>query len=321
MKTNLLFVTPKWCDGLPEFGFNNDFHNLLNTLAQSKPDILIHALHPDECTLLYKRNIDDIIKTYVSENHISIIIYCLINGRDYNPSIKCMRDLKPSVKECVIWPDTGPSWGMQTIQEIGDSVHLHVSEDFPKGPYHETFPARTDHMMLWTPEDPCYFYYEENKDIDVSFIGSVNMYRDRMTLLEQLKGRLNLFISGGQRTTKLSPYEYAELIRRSKIGLNFAMSQTGVFWQAKGRIFEYAACGTLFLDMPNPSTRHFFRPNIDYVEYYNAVDIIDKVTYYLANTEERLNIVKSAYKRYTEFWTAKSYWDLLITKLEEQHEI
>ena len=317
MKKNILFVTPKWCDGLPELGFNNDFHNHFTTIMQSRPDCTIHTIYTDECALIYGCKIDNIIKKYVTDNKISIILYSLINGRDYNPSVQCMRDLKESVAQCIFWYDTGPDWGLKSIEQIGNSVDYHFSWDNPKGPFHEK-EKLPNHLTLWTPEDPTLFDFDSRKDIDVSFLGSIDMYRDRIETLNLLHNKIKLVVSGGQRAAKLSPYQYASIIRRSKIGINFALSQTGVFWQAKGRIFEYTASGGLLLDSRNPCTPDYFRPGIDYIEFSTVQDIIDIVQYYLQNSEIRQKIALSGYNRFKELWTAQKYWDTVISKLERQ---
>ena len=151
-------------------------------------------------------------------------------------------------------------------------------------------------------------------------MGSINLYRDRISFLTELKDKIKIFISGGQRTSKLSPYQYASMIRQSKIGINFALSQTGVYWQAKGRIFEYIASGALLLDSKNPSTSTFFRPGIDYIEFETAQDIIEMVEFYLKNDDARIKIASSGYQRFNELWTAKHYWDTMLDRLDKKNE-
>jgi len=126
-----------------------------------------------------------------------------------------------------------------------------------------------------------------------------------------------MVIGGGQRTGKLSPSQYAEVVRRSQIGVNFPLSQAGVFWQAKGRIFEYTACGALLFDMKNPATSDFFVPGADFVEFENFDDLSDKLKHYLNNPEERLKIAQSGHRKFKENYTAKTFWSTILNKINQ----
>jgi glycosyltransferase involved in cell wall biosynthesis len=314
---NLLFVTPKWCDAKPSLSLTNDYHNFFNTFSRSRPDYHYDILHLDEAILTYGSHIDKVLVDYCSKNEINIILFSLIGIKEYNPSKETYKKLREmGIYLVVLWPDTGPGWGLQTIQDLKDDVHLHVSYDSPKSPYHDSYPKLKNHIETWTPEDDTLFYKIENKDIDVSFLGSLNLYRDRIGYLNILKDKCPMVISGGQRQVKLSPEQYASLIRRSKIGINFPLSQTGVFWQAKGRIFEYTACGSMLLDMVNPATASFFEPNKDYIEFNSPEDLIEKINYYLSHKEERLIISNNGYKKFNDKYTAKIFWDNLLNIIE-----
>jgi hypothetical protein len=189
--------------------------------------------------------------------------------------------------------DTGPGWGMQNISSIKDYVNLHVSWDVPKGPWHDKIERQPNHIDMWTPEDDTLYFSTTPKDIAVSFMGSLDKYQDRLGALQTMLGIQGCWIGGGQRKGMLSPSQYAEVIRRSKIGINFSLSQTGVFHQAKGRIFEYTACGSMLMDTPNPCTRQFFTPGLEYVEFDSAKDLADKVKILFGETMDNVKLLQT----------------------------
>lgn len=314
---HLLFVTEKWCDAKPKLSFTNNFHNSFNSFSRSVDNWSFDTLHIDEAALTYKADINEVLIRYCENNKPDLIIFSLLGATPYNPSDNTYRKLREmNIKTCVFWPDTGPSWGMQTIEEINDLVDLHVSWDNPRSNWHDSYPKRNNHISLWTPEDDSLFYPTLEKSIDVSFLGSVNGYRERIAILSTLRESFpDAIISGGQRTSRLTPSAYAELIRNSKIGVNFPISQSGVFYQAKGRIFEYTASNCLLIDIKNPATEGFFKPNEDYIEAFSEKDLMEKIKYYLEHEDERKRIALKGHQTFSEKWTAKIFWETLLSKL------
>jgi len=324
----VLFVTDKWCDLNPNLGLTNNYHNMFKTFEQYNVNdkYTYDILHLDEASINYNQHIDEVLPAYHAKWGADIVIFCLLGGMTINPSIDTYKYLRDKgVFLCIIWPDTGPEWGLGTIKELNPNIDLHVSWDNPysigHGYYHQFYaePLAENHICLWTPEDSSLYHYEDNKDIDVSFMGSIEKYRDRMSFIDLAKQLdCNIYIGGGQRTGRLTPNQYADIIRRSKIGINFAMSQTGVFYQAKGRIFEYTACGGLLLESKNPSVLDFYEPNKDYVPFDDLIDLLDKIEFYLNNEDERKKIAEQGYRTFMENWTGQKYWKTLMESINER---
>lgn len=315
----VLMLSAKWCDGNPSLGLSSDFHNVFNSFRQSYPNIPYYTLFYDESVVVYSVHINDVLKDFCNRNGITTLIVSLMGNSPLNPSIDVLHELtKEGYKICIVWPDTGPSWGMQTMASIGDKVTLHISWDNPRSNFHDTTPRVNNYLNLWTPEDKTLFRFLpfDKKDIDVSFLGSTDKYQDRLYFLNHLKGNKNIFISGGQRDKRLTAEQYADITRRSKIGLNFALSQTGVFWQAKGRILEYTMCGGMLLDMANPSTEDFFTPGVDFINFIDIQDLLNKINYYLSNNEERNRIAMNGYNKCTSKYSSFKYWEAILKTMK-----
>lgn len=320
MKKQILFCIEKHCDLRPDLGWTNSFHNTLNSFSRSCPQYMFDTLHLDEARVVYGADINKLLIEYCLNWKVETVIFQLLGDTSVNPSIETYRKLKEmGIYTVIVWPDTGPTFGMQTIDQIRDSVNLHVSWDCPKGYWHERVTRHPNHIDMWTPEDGSLYYPTSHKDIKVSFMGSLEKYNDRIQVLPILHQEFpDCWIGGGQRRGKLTPSQYAEIIRRSKIGINFSLSQTGVFHQAKGRIFEYTACGGLLMDNPNPCTQQFFKAGEEYVEYNSPSDLVEKIKYYLANEDERERIAANGKKRFYENWTAQHYWGQLMNRIESE---
>jgi spore maturation protein CgeB len=126
-----------------------------------------------------------------------------------------------------------------------------------------------------------------------------------------------LKVSGGQRESKLTPEQYASIIRRSKIGINFSLSPTMMFHQLKGRTFEYIMSYSLLLESKNPSIEDFFVPGEHYVEFESQQDLLDKIKYYLENEKERLKIVENGYNHFRNNYTAEIYWNKVMEAVDK----
>ena len=201
-------------------------------------------------------------------------------------------------------------------------VDLNVIIDFPKSEHHDKYRKEKGFkdLYLWTPESLFYFY-PDIQDIDVSFVGSVR-YADRSNYLQELKQYFpTLVVAGGQRESGLTFSAYANLIRRSKININFSKNpQLGSYYQLKGRVLEILACKSLLIDEKNPATASFFTPNIDYVDFENILELKQKIEYYLTHTEEREKIASSGHKKLLEKYTARHFWMKVMQTIEHEGE-
>jgi glycosyltransferase involved in cell wall biosynthesis len=317
LRNNVLMVTEKWCDGTPDLALTNNFHNLFNTFSQTQPDYRFNTIHLDEAGVVYNKPVDGFLVEYCKKWKVDIIIYCLLGGSPLNPSHYTHKALKElGVYQVFMWPDTGPGWGTQTIQELGDLADLHISWDNPRSPYHDTFKYPSNHLQLWVPQDKYLFYKQSEQDIEVSFIGSARYY-DRHLFVRHLMSQVpTVVIRGGQREEKLTPEGYAELIRRSKISINFSLSPAQ-FFQTKGRVFEVLACGSMLLEFKNPATASLLIPDQDFVQFDSPQDLVNKIKYYTEHQDERAKIAEQGWKTYQEKYTSQIFWDTIMTRIQK----
>lgn len=310
---NVLFLTEKWCDGNPSLGLSNHYQNLFGSLRCSFPEVKINIIHYDEFYLKYKEKIDSAIE-HIFSNSVPDIVFVSFLGDSYvNPSIETFKFLKQrGSKICFFWPDTGYSWALNKINQIGKIADLHISW----GGENVAHNYMDRQLWLWAPQNEKMFYNEQEKIISASFIGSINGYKDRKVFLNYaLAKNLNVLVLGGQREGKLTPEEYSYYIRKSKIGINFSESPSG-FDQMKGRVIEIISCGSMLFEKKNSITSKFLTPNVDYVEFQNLQDFEDKLNYYLNNDEERNKIAFNGYKKYIENYSAKNFWSNIFWRLK-----
>src|SRR5438045_793593 len=318
MRNNVLFLIDKWCDARPDLSLSPFWPTLIGTFSQTQPKYKFNTLHFDESWLVYKKHIDDVVLNYCKHFKTDIIVATLLGGSAMNPSVECFRKLREmGIYIVIVWPDTGPGWGLNTINQYNDVVDLHISIDNPASHYHDLLPKNEKHWLLWSPQDSHLYFKQDEKDIDVSFVGSPR-YPDRQLFLNYLLINYpQIVIRGGQREEKLTPEKYAEYIRRSKISINFSLSPAG-FWQSKGRVFDIVCAGGLLLEHANPATPRFFKPGEDYVEFSRPEDLLEKIHYFIQNEDERLKIAAQGNKTFMENYTAQHFWDKFLGRVQDE---
>jgi hypothetical protein len=175
-------------------------------------------------------------------------------------------------------------------------------------------------IRLWTPSDPNVFYPgEAQRDIPVSFVGSTTSYRDvRVDFTQHLQeNNVGFYHTGGQLDkSAVSIEEYAAVLRRSKISLNFSFSIPG-WHQEKARVFEILFSGAMLMESNNEETKLHYEPMVDFVPFDTKEDLLDKVRYYLDHEEERQEIAHNGYLRTIQEYNQDRLWELIAGRLSE----
>ncbi len=298
-------------------GYNSHFQNVYDTFVQDNIECNAHKIHYDESLYLYGVHIDKVLLGYCLNFQIDTVFLTFSGRSPANPSVEILKKLKEKgIFICVFWPDNNPL-DLELRKDIYNFIDLNVPHDNPKSNTHQVRFDDTKHLYLWTPINK-YLYYSDDKTKDVGFIGS-SRYPERQIYLEKLKEKLpNICIGGGQRETSNSIEKYAELVRSCKIGINFCKNPMGAgYEQTKGRVFEVISSNSLLLEEKNSSITDFFTPNIDYVEFENFPDLLNKIDYYISNPQERIKIAENGLRKFTENYTSKHFWSKLISKIYE----
>lgn len=308
----VLFITEKWCDANPELGLTNSFHNIFGSYHRSKisKEHIYNTIHFDECYINKNIHINNLKELIWDKVRPDIIICTLLGHSNLNPDKNFFEYFKSKgTKISFIFPDISKHWGIKEIHELYDVADKFFSWAHEKN-------LELDKLeWLWTPEDPSLYYYQkdEEKTIDVSFIGTIHNL-ERMNYLNFLSNNgINVFVSGGQRIAKLSAEMYASYTRKSKIIINFPTSPQGGI-QLKGRIFEATASGCLLMEKENNLISKFFNKD-EYVTYTSEIDLLKKCKFYLDNHQERTKISLNGLKKFNEKYSNDVYWDIFFAKL------
>lgn len=302
-KPHVLFVTEKYCDCNPGGSLTNSFHNLFGSLDCSELATHTNFFFEDHID----RMDDNLIRKF-RDAKPDLAVITLLPGYQHNPTSVAFSYMANVCPLVFIWFDIAhPS-----IKEMANNVESYSKVNVVLDAPHV---ANDKYIFLWTPQDTgIYKDRRLKRDIDVTFLGSVNGYEDRKTHLHHLLSRgVNVHQYGGQREHNLTPYDYATLIQRSKISLNFSKTRCGMR-QTKGRLWEVTLCGALLMEDDNLTTNNWFQPMRDYVPFTSPDDLVDKANYYLTHPDEADEIAASGRLKATLQYSPRNWWNAVISK-------
>jgi spore maturation protein CgeB len=124
-----------------------------------------------------------------------------------------------------------------------------------------------------------------------------------------------IYTSLFNRADQPSHEKYLEVLKRTKIGLNFSGSRHSD--QLKSRVFETISCGALLMENDNPQTRCYFTPMQDYVSFGSPADLVDKIRHFLAHEDERQEIAARGEQKVRQIYSSQHFWKAIFNKLEE----
>jgi len=193
-----------------------------------------------------------------------------------------------------------PSVSYIAFQDVTLS-HL-CYKDNPKAIQHVCCPA----------SDSRYFFDRKlEKDIDVSFIGSLEAPR-RVEYLNYLRSKgINIKVSSGRIASK---EEYAIIMNRSKIVLNFCMNGCNLS-QFKGRAVEALTCNSLLIEDEGIETKMFLDEGKDFIMVKSKEEMLEKIKYYLKHDDERKAIAQSGHNKVIKLYNAKYTWAYVFNKI------
>jgi spore maturation protein CgeB len=134
-----------------------------------------------------------------------------------------------------------------------------------------------------------------------------------MCLLEKSGYKIHVR-TGIYRDNPLKIEEYANLLQRSRIALNFTMLPQYNTHQSKTRTAEILHCGALLLESINEHTPKRFDSS-DYIGFSDIDDLKQKIDYYLEHEDERLIIAKQGHDKVHQKYNEILFWKAVQKRL------
>ena len=306
-KPHILFVTERYADFNPAWE-SNSHHNLFGSLECSGLADYSNFFLEDNI-----HHLDDRLMTYHRRLCPDLTVITILPSPGFvnNPTERAFADIASRGPIVFIWFDAIVKYILDRASHLSQYSVLQVLLDNP------FFIPNDKFIHLWTPQDTrIYNDPGLKRDIDVSFVGSMSGYHDRMDSMAYLTCRLKAHVQsdGGQREKGLTPQEYAKVMQRSKISLSFSRNRGGSYQQTKGRIWEVTLCGAALMEDINQGTNQWFEPFKDYVPFTSKEDLVDKTKYYLENPDKLAEMASNGKKKSEMYYSPKNWWSTVLNR-------
>mgnify|MGYP001564589852 CR=1 FL=1 len=223
------------------------------------------------------------------------------------PTLEELRTIAPTVNW---YPDTMNNW--ESIQRIvGHYDYFFEFDKYVvgllqtaghKNVYHLPFCGDISKNEAW--KDTSYTH-------NVTFLGSYTpeLYPMRLEILDKIKDLgLNVWGNKAWADTQLKQYyrgpvvpstaNLKKIYRQSKIVIHIDSLTIHGGTGLAMRPFDVTANGVLLIAQDDkPEIFNMFEPGKEFVLFHDALDIRDKVEYYLKHDEERIKIAKAGFER------------------------
>lgn len=142
------------------------------------------------------------------------------------------------------------------------------------------------HWLPWGYEPQDYMDLGLERDLDISFVGTVDAFRGRRkSMLEQIARSFNISIFTPSPDKWYSASEISGIFSRSKIVINEAIS-----FEVNFRVFETLPTGAMLLtERVGNGLAEMFEDNRHLVTF-TPLDLMEKIAHYLGNDGERERI-------------------------------
>ncbi len=133
--------------------------------------------------------------------------------------------------------------------------------------------------------------------------------------MQWLANGIKLIAGGSEGRDHFTTEDYARGYKRAKMAISFSKS-----WKKSvinARAFEALNCGTLLLEQQSPELAKLYTPGVDYVEWIDQVDLLNKIRYYLEHEDERTLISSNGQRKTEELYSAKTFWSKIIDNINK----
>ncbi len=331
----LLNIT-KFDYGKKEQGYSFEYDNFYRTFKELKHEILLFDFASEEAKYgMNEMNIRFIkkIDTYKPD-----IIFSVFHEGHFQDNILAKIKTKPL--KHIIWM-TDDEWLWEGFSRRVCHLFHHVVTTDPNAlSKYKEIGYKNAILGQWAANTRYMKKLNLNKDIEVSFIGFVNPWREYLIAYLKKQGIKVRCYGTGWDNGHLTVEGMNEIFNRSKIVLNMSNSvqydigynlsvnlsvkwnwklnyKTNIFRifpitdtlfngkrteQIKARVFETPATGSFLLTYYIKGIERYFKLNHELICYASKQDLVKKIYYYLKHDKEREEIALMAYKK-----TVKEY--------------
>ncbi len=312
VKPVCLFVGDYWCAGNPQMGLSEWEGNIWSSL-ESTGLAEVARFHFDKFYYHTGQRPDQALIDRIQAIQPDFIIFIIYKFPSSSPTVVHADTLgvikMMGIPMITIWGDLEAEQQRQIANFVKQFTQINV------GTANKEATESVGFKYMHVPKDPRIWNNpQKERDIDVIFYGSYGLGREerQRALQYLLDNGIKLIVGGSEGRDHFSTEDYANGFKRAKIAISF--SRAHGMNVVNARPFEAMSCGAMLLEQESPQLALMYEKDVEYKEWINEVDLLEKVQYYLAHEEERKSIADAGCKKTQERYSAKSFWQEILNK-------
>ncbi|MFN8543857.1 MAG: glycosyltransferase [Candidatus Binatia bacterium] len=312
-RPTVLIICPRYLGGQRDRGMSAEYAVMVPPLeATGLADVV--TVSPDD--LPEHQTFETALFRTLSNTRVDAVVYTH-RADEVVCRLELLRVLRATCDAPIVCvhTDSASPWNIWAADALTPLCDLHVALDSQSGFQTYSF-CPWAYVSMWNPLDTRHFYRGTGtRDLDVCFIGSVEVYPQRKAALAFLRQHgVDVFLrAGGPGAGSPSLQEYADYFRRAKIVLNFShASNNPDAHHLKGRVLEAMTCGALVLESANTENGRLFAVGRDYDTFADHTDLLAKIRHYLRHDAERIALADRGHATATSRYTAETFWRRIL---------
>jgi hypothetical protein len=318
----VLFATEKYCDSNPGAGPTNSEHLLVGSLKSTGLVDQVKHFYFDEVEKMVGKEVMG--RMLVDDCRVfgpDLVVLTPLGGPigyGYNPSQETMLEIRDAlgIKVLLISFDVKPNCRIET-ERLPFASHIGLVGSIRAAEYYRSYSNMS--LFIGTADPGTYYDMNLDRDIDISFVGSVDPSDQRWVMRNEYihflrNNGINIFVGGGQRGQRLETERCCEIFSRSKLSLNFCRDGDG-FPNLKSRVFEVTACGAMLLEDWDSDAARLFGSGAELVIYHSKEDLLNLIRYYLEHYFERETIARAGQRKTVEIYNPRNQWAYALERM------
>lgn len=329
VKPKILFSVEKFLDAShPEWGCSVHEYGIVGSLTSSNMGLASTFYYDEFLQAQPDQDVDAaLVKKCEQSRPDMVLATWIIQNGERNVKPETYGHIRDELKIPVAayWSESAPDVVRHAdifAPCVTANVFIETKDEWRR---HAQHPEKC--VRLFEPRDAALFNSadQEPRDIALSFLGTSFGRMDRALNLGFLRGRgVGVHETHGQRFNRMAPADYASLLKRSLVTINFSSAVT--FQHMTGRTVEATMAGAMLLESENGETPELLDPYADYVPFKESFhyagagqigfqdgDLAEKALHYAyQKPEEARRIAESGKRKVMERCDGREFWAKLF---------
>jgi len=283
--TRIVFTGVRYSYGDPKRGDSVEYA-FFGRALQRMPDVEVHFLPADELVRKLGKERAGLELINTVESLKADVVFTVLGDPNMDFLPQHIRHLTDRGVVTINW-NCDDHWRLPyTLEWAQHYSYMVTTDEASLDKWQAAGHSNKILLSQWACNEFDYFPGQKAKDIDICFVGRPYGHRaDFIRALSEAGLHVDVYGAGWRDNKEIPFTEMIDILRRSKIALNFSLASQGTRNQLKARFFEIPACGTFMLTEPADGMESYLSRGKHYDIFDRPDVLINKARQWLLHPE------------------------------------